>query len=187
MNSANNPAWSGAEQQFNHVVNQDFGNLLDFDNLDHLDLDFPVDFHNTGLSEHDSQQLTADLAQSLDAHHLFSPHLLSDHHNGGAGAQQQHQQPHTAGGSGMQHAGNSNNNNTNFFDFSMPQFSASQQMYHSRAGVPPTPNSTEMHGDPGQYLQQMQAQALVFDHDFHMRKEDAVCHRDKSIYVLPLN
>jgi hypothetical protein len=175
MDDGSNPAWSSAEQ-FGHV-DPDFGNLLDFDNLD---LDFPVDFHNSGLNEHDSaQQLTTELAQSLDAQHLhnpFSPHILSNnHHNDGAGAQQhqQHQQ-HQQGvtGSGMSQPGHSNT----FFEFSMSQFSANQ-MYRPRPGVPPTPNSTEMHADPAQYLQQMQAQGLMFDHDFHMRKEDVRLRR----------
>jgi hypothetical protein len=163
MDDSGAPPWPGADQF--DPVDQDFG-MMDFHNLD---LDFSLDFH-TDAAQHDAnQQLTAELAHSLDAQHLenaFSPQGLQGQHHGAAEVQQQ---PHAMSGPGLQQPAST------LFDFAMPQFNQAH-MYRPHAGVPPTPNSTEMHADPSHYLQQMQAQEARFEQSFHMRKEDAVRH-----------
>ncbi|KAF2659287.1 hypothetical protein K491DRAFT_712807 [Lophiostoma macrostomum CBS 122681] len=171
MNNTSGAAWSGTEQ-FDPLgaADQDFGHLLDFG---HIDLDFPLDYNQTADSHDASQQLT-ELADSLDVQHLqnhFSPQISQDQaRDGGAGAQQHG----NMAGNGMAPE--------NFFDFSMPPYSqasapsftqAQDHMYRPHGGVPPTPNSIEMHGDPARYLQQMDPQQAMFDQRFHMRKEDA--------------
>ena len=46
---------------------------------------------------------------------------------------------------------------------------------HQQQMVPPTPNSVEMHGDVGRYLQQLDAQTrAIIEHEFKMRQQDAV-------------
>lgn len=173
MNESSASAWSAAEQ-FDPLggaaADQDFGNLLDFDNIN---LDFQIDpYHN--VTEHDANQQLTELADSLDVQHLqnhFSPQVHPNHSDGGVGT------PHQMGGSGIPHG-------NNFFDFSMPPYSqanapaftqAQDHMYRPHAGVPPTPNSVEMHGDPSRYLKQMDPQQAMFEQRFHMRREDAVC------------
>lgn len=43
--------------------------------------------------------------------------------------------------------------------------------------VPPTPNSYEMHGNPGPYMQQHDAQnRAILDQRYRLRKDDAVGH-----------
>ena len=185
MNDSSGVAWSGAEQfdPLGPAADHDFGNLLDFENID---LDFPISY-DQGVSGHEANQQLTELADSLDVQHLqnhFSPQIPQDqhqhqHHNGGAAAQQQ--QHSNMVGNGMSQGGT-------FFDFGMPQYSgpsasgftqAQEQIYRPHAGVPPTPNSVEMHGDPARYLQQLDPQQAMFDQRFHMRKEDAVrssCH-----------
>jgi hypothetical protein len=166
MDETGAPPWPGADQF--EAVDQDFG-MLDFNNLD---LDFALDFQHHDAAQHDAnQQLTAELAHSLDAQHLenaFSPQVLPGQHHGEAGAQQQ---SHPMSGTGLQQPANA------FFDFAMPQFNQAH-MYRPHAGVPPTPNSTEMHADPTRYLQQMQVQEARFEQDSHIRKDDAVCHQN---------
>ena len=170
MNSTNAQSWSGAEH-FNAMdatTEHDFGNLIDFEaaNFDHLDLDWPAP---------DGQQM-ADLADSLDVHHLghFTPQIPQDHRDGGAGAQQ----AQNMGGHSMPQPTNG------FFDYGMPQYSqagtpsftqAQDQIYRPQQRIPPTPNSIEMHGDPHRYLQHMDPQQTIFDQSYHMRKDDAVC------------
>lgn len=137
----------------------DFNNLIDFD-LDHLG-DFSynqADFSQSGPAS------LADLSDNLDVNHLhgqFNPQLPQDHSNG------------------MQQDANNA-----FFDYSMAQFSqagtpvfpqAHEQIYRPHQGVPPTPNSIEMHGDPHRYMQQLDPQQALFDQRYHMRKDDAVC------------
>lgn len=153
MNGSNAQQWSGAEHftAMDAAADHDFGNLIDFEaaNFDHLDLDWP---------NSDNQQL-ADLADSLDVHQLqghFTPQIPQD----------------------------ARNNTNGFFDYSMGQYSqantpafpqAQEQLYQPHQGVPPTPNSVEMHGDPHRYLQQLDPQQTLFDQRYHMRKDDAVC------------
>ncbi|KAJ4373818.1 hypothetical protein N0V83_002557 [Neocucurbitaria cava] len=149
------------------TTEHDFGNLIDFEaaNFDHLDLDWPAP---------DGQQM-ADLADSLDVHHLghFTPQIPQDRRDGGAGGQQQAQ---NMGGHSMPQPTNG------FFDYGIPQYSqagtpsftqAQDQMYRPHQHVPPTPNSIEMHGDPHRYMQQMDPQQAIFDQRYHMRKDDA--------------
>jgi hypothetical protein len=153
MDETGAPPWAGTDQFQAH--DQELS-MLDY-------LDFGTDFQH-----HDPhQQATADLAHSLDAQHLenaFSPEVLQGQHHGGVPAQQQ---SHPMSTPSMQQPANA------FFDFNMSQFNQGH-MYRPHAGVPPTPNSTEMHPDPTRYLQQMQAQEATFDQNFYMRKEDAV-------------
>lgn len=166
----NDAAWTGAEpfDPMGAQADHDFGNLIDFDNLD---LDFAIDYA-AASNDHDSSQQLTDLADSLHVQHLqttFSPAISQDHHhgvNGGAAPQSQQQQ--------QQQAMHMSQFNAAFSDFNMPQFGQQpqqQQSYRPHAGVPPTPNSIEMHGDPGRYVQQQQA---MFDPRY-MRKDDAVC------------
>jgi hypothetical protein len=173
MNTQNPQPWTGAEQ-FNTMdatTDHDFGSLIDFEGatFDNIDLDWPAA---------DAQHM-ADLAESLDVHNLqghYPPQIPQNARNGTVGDQQvQHMAPH---GMQQQHP------NRGFFDYGMAQYSqagtpvfpqAQEQIYRPHQGVPPTPNSVEMHGDPNRYLQQMDPQQALFDQRFHMHKEDAVC------------
>lgn len=184
----NGQAWSTAEQ-FDPMdattAEHDFGNLIDFD---HLDLDFNIGTYSQG-PQSDSQQL-ADLADSLDVHQLqnnFSPQVGQHHNDGAQGGQQQHQQQSSMGGHAMSQSANGFG-----FDYSMipysqagtSSFSQSQDsLFRPHQGVPPTPNSVEMHGDPHRYMQQMDTQHAIFDQRYHMRKDDAVC----LVPVTPVN
>ncbi|KAL6712516.1 hypothetical protein ACN47E_000393 [Coniothyrium glycines] len=157
MNSTSQ-AWQGAGEHFAmDAAADDFNNLIDFD-LDNLgDFSYAqTDFTQPGPAP------LADLPDSLVVNNLhghFSPQLTQDHRNG------------------IQQSANNG-----FFDYSMGQFSqagtpafpqAQDHMYRPHQGVPPTPNSVEMHGDPHRYLQQMDPQQALFDQRYHMRKDDA--------------
>ncbi|ORY17418.1 hypothetical protein BCR34DRAFT_37427 [Clohesyomyces aquaticus] len=164
-------SWSGAEQYdgLGPAAEHEFGNLIDFDNLD---IDFSIDYSNPGqANHHDSSQQLSDLADSLDVQHLqnhFPASVSQDpRDNGGPGSQQQN---------AMGQADNG------FFDFDMPTFSqantpafsaAQDQVFRPHMGVPPTPNSVEMHGNSARYLQQMDPQQTLFEQRYQMRKEDA--------------
>ncbi|KAF2476381.1 uncharacterized protein BDR25DRAFT_277464 [Lindgomyces ingoldianus] len=178
MNDAGS-SWSGAEpyDPMSASADHDFGSLIDFDTLD---LDFPIDYTN-GASDHDTSQQLADLADSLDVQHLqnhFSPAVSQDHRDGGAAmsSQQQQQQQSAMGGNEMPQSENS------FFDFNMPQYTqgnvppfsaAPDQIFRPHSGVPPTPNSVEIHANAARYLQQMDPQQALFDQRYQIRKEDA--------------
>ncbi|KAF2109664.1 hypothetical protein BDV96DRAFT_651642 [Lophiotrema nucula] len=173
MNDAGASSWSGAEQfdPMGAVADHDLGSLIDFDGLD---LDFSIDYTNGSHDHHhDANQQLTDLAESLDVQHLqnhFNAPVSQEHHDGVSSMQS-----NTAAGNSISQAGNS------FFDFTMqgygqtnPAFSTAQdQIYRPHSGVPPTPNSIEMHGDPGRYMQQMDAQQLMFEQRFGGRKDDS--------------
>ncbi|OAL05665.1 hypothetical protein IQ06DRAFT_211666 [Phaeosphaeriaceae sp. SRC1lsM3a] len=120
----------------------------DLINFDPLDLDLSADFNYNG----------GDFSQGGDSSlHDFAqaPHFQ---HNGG----QQH--------------------NMAPFDYSMGPFTqagtpvfpqAQEHMFQPHHGVPPTPNSVEMHGDPNRYMQQQMDQQTLFDQRYQMRKDDA--------------
>lgn len=156
----NGQAWTTAEPFGTmDATEQNFGDFVDFDNLD-LDLS---EFNYSGAAP------LADIPSTL---HDFPPHVPRLHHNG---AQNGQQPQGTMGG----HAANGFT-----FDYSLGQFSqagtpafpqAQDHMFRPHNGVPPTPNSIEMHGDPHRYMQQMDTQPTLFDQRYHMRKDDAVC------------
>lgn len=176
MNESNPSAWSGAEQYdpMASVAEQDFGSLIDLDNFD---LDFNIDYANGSTSQENNQQLT-ELADSLDVQHLqnFTSPLQHGHTDATSQAQSQQQNAHIGGA--MSQAGN------NLYNFNMPAFTqphqshgpfstAHEPAFHAHAGVPPTPNSVEMHGDAARYLQQMDPQTRAFfEQRFQLRKEE---------------
>jgi hypothetical protein len=150
------------------AADQDFGNLIDFDHFNDLDL---PDFNNIGFSH--GGPANNGLADVHHLEHQFPPQIS---------------QPQGDGASSAQHAQASMNghamgqSNPSFFDYGMAQFSqaatpvfsqAPEQVYRPHHGVPPTPNSVEMHGDPHRYMHQMDQQAL-YDQRYHVRKDDAV-------------
>lgn len=165
MDSGNAQSWSGMDT----TADQDFGNLIDFNNFDDLDL---PDFNNIAYSHGGTQH--GSMADALDQQHLdhqFPPQIPQHHGDGATGTQLA--QTHNLSQSNM---------NANFFDYTMSQFSqggtpvfsqAPDQVFRPHHGVPPTPNSVEMHGDPHRYMQQMDQQAL-YDQRYRMRKDDAV-------------
>ncbi|CAG5177797.1 uncharacterized protein ALTATR162_LOCUS8383 [Alternaria atra] len=171
MNSSTAQSWSAAEHFQMDPATEDFAGaeFIDFDNLD---LHFSIDGYNHEGPASNGNQL-ADLTESLNVHHLqgqFPPQLPQDHHDGANGGQQ----VQNMGGHDMSQPAN------NFFDYGMPQYSQAgtpaftqvqDQIYRPHQGVPPTPNSIEMHGDPHRYLQ-LDHQSL-FDQRYHMRKDDA--------------
>jgi hypothetical protein len=176
MDSSTAQSWSAAEHFQMDPPTDDFtgAEFIDFDNLD---LHFNIDGYNhEGPAASNGNQL-ADLTESLNVHHLqgqFPPQLPQDHHDGANGGQ--HAQ--NVRGHGMSQSAN------NFFDYGMAQYSqagtpaftqAQDQIYRPHQGVPPTPNSIEMHGDPHRYLQQLDSHQSLFDQRYHMRKDDAVC------------
>lgn len=136
-----------------------FGGMDDLINFDPLDLDLSADFNYNG----------GDFSQGGDSSlHDFAqaPHFQ---HNGG----QQH--------------------NMAPFDYSMGPFTqagtpvfpqAQEHMFQPHHGVPPTPNSVEMHGDPNRYMQQQMDQQTLFDQRYQMRKDDAVCQRMQRLGVV---
>jgi hypothetical protein len=169
MNTANTQSWAGMDPS----TDQDFTNLIDFDHFDHIDLpDFNgIAFSHTGAA-------SAGLAETLDVQNLenhFSPQIPQNLGDGASAPQRSH-------GSLGAHAVSQPNNG--FFDYGMTQFSQSttpvftqapDQPYHQHHGVPPTPNSVEMHGDPHRYMRQhMDSQQALYDQRYHLRKEDAV-------------
>lgn len=137
------------------ATNDDFGNLINFD-LDNLG-DFS--YAHSEYSQAGPAPLP-DLPDSIDVnlHAQFPPHLPQDHRNGLSQA------------------------NNGFFDYGMGQYSqagtpsfpqAQEHTYRPHHGVPPTPNSVEMHGDPHRYMQQLDHQQALFDQRYNLRKEDA--------------
>ncbi|KAJ4988967.1 phosphorus acquisition-controlling protein [Stagonosporopsis vannaccii] len=163
MDSGNAQSWPGMDA----AGDQDFGNLIDFNHFDDLDL---PDFNNIAFS-HDRPQ-NGSTADAFDHHHLdhqFPPQISQNHGDGATGAQQA--QTHSLPQANM---------NASFFDYGMSHFSqagtpvfsqAPEQVFRPHHGVPPTPNSVEMHGDPHRYMQQMDQQAL-YDQRY-LRKDDA--------------
>lgn len=167
MNSANDPSWSGGGHY--DPQTHDFGDLLDLDNLGDLgplNLDFPLDFQDNHFAGHSNggQQQDGRLPKTQDGQHVFNG-VPVEHHGGGAGAQQHQHQQHGVNQGNMAAVGS----NSAFYDFSMSQFN---RPFAPRAGVPPTPNSSEFHGNAGAYGQHMQTHAPVFDHDSYMHKDD---------------
>ncbi|KAF1934247.1 uncharacterized protein M421DRAFT_415286 [Didymella exigua CBS 183.55] len=168
MDNANTQSWAGMDA----AADQDFGNLIDFDHFNDLDL---PDFNNIAFSHGGPQNRS--VADALDQHHLdhqFSPQIPQNHEDGALGAQQ------TQGQMGA-HGMSQPNVNANFFDYGMshfaqvdtPVFPQSQdQVFRPHQGVPPTPNSVEMHGDPHRYMRHMDQQTL-YDQRYHARKDDA--------------
>lgn len=169
MDSSNAQSWSGMDT----ATDQDFGNLIDFNHFD--DLDIP-DFNNLAFSHGGTPH--GNMADALDQNHLdhqFTPQIPQHHGDSTSGTQQ------PQGNMGA-HSLPQSNVNANFFDYSMAQFSqagtpvftqASDQVFRPHHGIPPTPNSVEMHGDPHRYMQQMDQQAH-YDQRFRLRKDDAV-------------
>jgi hypothetical protein len=168
MDSANAQSWTAMDA----AADQDFGNLIDFDHFNDLDL---PDFNNVAFSHGGPQN--GSMAGALDQHHLdlqFPPQGPQTHGDGASGAQAQ--------GNMGTHGMPQPNVNANFFDYGMSQFSQAgtpvfsqpqDQVFRPHHGVPPTPNSVEMHGDPHRYMQHMDQQAL-YDQRYHLRKDDAV-------------
>lgn len=171
MDSANAQSWPGMDA----AADQDFGNLINYD--DHFnDLDLR-DFNSIDFSHGGPQN--SSMADALDQHHLdhqFSPQIPQSRGDGALGTQQ----PQGIMGTlDMPQA----SVNANFFDYGMSHFAQvdkavfsqpQDQVFRPHHGVPPTPNSVEMHGDPHRYMQHMDQQAL-YDQRFHLRKDDAVC------------
>lgn len=171
----NGQAWTSAEQfePMDTVNDHDFGNLIDFDNLD---LDFNIGGYAHGGPQSDGQQL-ADLTGPIDVHQIqnhFSPQVPQQDRDG----PQAGQQPQTNMGG---HGAMAQSTNGFNFDYSMvpfsqagnPNFSQAQDhVFRPHQGVPPTPNSVEMHGDPNRYLHQMDPQQNIFDQRYHMRKDE---------------
>lgn len=172
MNNSAAQSWTAADH-FAMDTSQDNFAGAEFIDFDNLDLDFNMDGYNSQGPASTGSQL-ADLTDSLNVHHLqnqFPPQLAPDYHNGANAAQKAHNiPPH---GLSQQPA-------NNFFDYGVPQHTAQGypqphgQLYRPHQGVPPTPNSTEIHGDPNRYLQQVESQQALFDQRYHMRKDDAV-------------
>ncbi|XP_014561202.1 hypothetical protein COCVIDRAFT_87499 [Bipolaris victoriae FI3] len=171
MNNSAAQSWTAADH-FAMDTSQDNFAGAEFIDFDNLDLDFNMDGYNSQGPASTGSQL-ADLTDSLNVHHLqnqFPPQLAPDYHNGANAAQKAHSiPPH---GLSQQPA-------NNFFDYGVPQHTAQgypqthSQLYRPHQGVPPTPNSTEIHGDPNRYLQQVESQQALFDQRYHMRKDDA--------------
>lgn len=186
MSAMNGQAWTTAEQfePMDATTEHDFGNLIDFD---HLDLDFNIgDYSHSGPPPH-GQQL-ADLADAIDVHQLNHYAPQNPQHRDGAPGGQQPQ--NNMGGHGMPQP-----TNGFAFDYGMgpysqvgtPAFSqAQEQVFRPHQGIPPTPNSLEMHGDRHQYMHQMDSQHALFDPRFHLRKDDAVCWPLAAAFALRL-
>lgn len=169
MDSANAQSWAGMDAATDH----DFGNLIDFDHFNDLDL---PDFNNIAFSHGGPQN--GSMADALDQHHLdhqFPPQVPQTHGDGANGTQQ-------AQGIMGTHGMPQPNVNATFFDYGMSQFTQAStpvftqpqdQVFRPHHGVPPTPNSVEMHGDPHRYMQHQMDQQALYDQRY-LRKDDAV-------------
>ncbi|KAF3045602.1 hypothetical protein E8E12_010476 [Didymella heteroderae] len=169
MDSANAQSWAGMDA----ATDQDFGNLIDFDHFNDLDL---PDFNNLAFSHGGPQH--GSMADALDQHHLdhqFPPQVPQSHGDGATGTQQ-------AQGNMGTHGMPQPNMNASFFDYGMSQFPQAgtpvfsqpqDQVFRPHHGVPPTPNSVEMHGDPHRYMQQQQMDQQALYDQRYLRKDDA--------------
>jgi hypothetical protein len=168
--------WTQAEQ-YDPMAAQDFNALIDFGDLDIDSINFgDTVFEPAAGSRHDSnsqdpnQQLSNELADSLNAQHLqqFTPPVSHRNDNATPGRHDT-SQAH------------------DFYDFNMAAFTPATQahhvsfsapqepVFHAHMGVPPTPNSIEMHGDAARYLQQMDPQTRAFiEQRYQLRKEEVV-------------
>jgi hypothetical protein len=175
MDSSSAQSWSAAEHFAMDPTTEDFtgAEFIDFDNLD---LHFSIDGYGQEGPGSNGNQL-ADLTESLNVHHLqgqFTPQLPQDHRDGANGGQQMQN---------LGPQGTSQPPNGDFFNYGLqysqaptPTFTQAQdQIYRPHQGVPPTPNSIEMHGDPNRYLQQLDPHQQLFHPRYHTRKDDAVC------------
>lgn len=165
----NTQAWTGADsfEAMDANTEQAFGDLINFD---HIDLDLSEFNYNNGEYSQGGSTPLADLSNAL---HDFAPQIPQHHHNGAPQPQNPmgaHSMPQPTNGFS--------------FDYAMGAYSqadssafpqAQEHVYRPHQGVPPTPNSIEMHGDPHRYIQHMDPQQGLFDQRFHMRKDDAVC------------
>jgi hypothetical protein len=146
------------------IGEQDFANLLDFESFDFLS-----SFNDgTGSNNDDAgaqqQQHKNPNGVNVDLN-LAAPPQQQQRGDGGGGQNMfdmgmqmgfgQHNQVH--GGQGFGMGGGQGN----------------MGMQHQM--VPPTPNSVEMHGDVGRYLQQLDAQTrAIIEHEYKMRQQDSV-------------
>ncbi|KZM20483.1 uncharacterized protein EKO05_0004511 [Ascochyta rabiei] len=168
MDSANAQSWAGMDA----AADQDFGNLIDFDHFNDLDL---PDFNNIAFSHGGSQNSA--MADALDVlhhqDHPFPPQVPQHHGDGASGSQQaQHSMPQPSA-SFFDYGINGMNGLSQFNQAGTPVFSqAPEQVFRPHHGVPPTPNSVEMHGDPHRYLHHMDQQAL-YDQRYRLHKDDA--------------
>lgn len=154
-----------AEQQFasmgsiDSIGEQDFANLLDFESFDFL-----TNFEPSADSAHKLPNGGVDLTL------LANAASQAQQHEGQRGGQPQ-QLPQ----------------GQNMFDMHMQMSFAQAQhgQQYSMAPnghaiqphpiIPPTPNSVEMHGDVGRYLQHLDAQTrAMLEHEYQMRKQEAV-------------
>ncbi|KAF2491936.1 hypothetical protein BU16DRAFT_98603 [Lophium mytilinum] len=176
-NETDPPPWSSADQY--DPMSAPFNDLIDFGELDIENINFGDTVFEPDHSQNDSNhQLSNELADSLKAQHLqqFSPPVPHSNRHAPPSTPDPSQTPHV--GCEMAHA------NT-FYDFDMSafnqttqaqvSFSAAQEpIFHSHTGVPPTPNSVEMHGDAARYLQHIDPQTRAFiEQRYQLRKEEA--------------
>jgi hypothetical protein len=153
---------SAVEQQFGNmdtIGEQDYANLIDFESFEFL-----TNFEPNGENAHK-------ISNSVDLNILAN-----------AANQSQHE--------GQRGAGQSLPQGQNMFDmqmqmgFGQPQhgqpFSMAPNGGHTiqtHPMVPPTPNSVEMHGDVGRYLQQLDAQTrAMIEHEYRMKQDTVSCH-----------
>lgn len=163
----------------------DFSNFFDTD----FDQEFPLF----------NQPASAAEQQPNNLHDVLDPQLMQQ---GQSGQQQQLQrQPHLTRSAhdnvspNFAAAGTDRNGNAIFahmqhghFDQMQQQgdqsqlFMAENGQFHPHNAVPPTPNSMKMHGDPRQYIQQMDPQTrAAFEQQYQMRKEGMVSIVDENI------
>lgn len=154
MDNSTEQTWAGgaAEHFAMDTAGDDFGTLIDFD-LDNLG-----DFSYTHAAD----------AINLNLHAPFPASRPQEHNNGhGHGLQQ------AANGFFDYGLGSFSQAGTPSFPQPQPQSQTQEPMYRPHHGVPPTPNSVEMHGDPHRYMQHMDLQQALFDQRYPMRKDDA--------------
>jgi hypothetical protein len=169
-----NTAWQGQAPGSQHpqpfgnmdaINEQDFG-LLDFEGFDFLQFDGEGKNQN-GVDLH--MLANAAAGQQPQAHEGQAQQQQRGEDNGQG--QQMPQQMFEAMQLGMSfgqpptsHGGS----------FSMPP---AQHILQTHQIVPPTPNSVEMHGDMGKYLQQLDATTkAIIEHEYRMRQQDAVSY-----------
>lgn len=162
MDGNGESAWANTHQF--QPADQDFNSLLNLD----LDLDFP-----NHQGQDSNQNTYDDLANSFDTQHFFSPQVLPDQHHAGHQGRQGHYQLQQ-----QQQSNGGMTQPTDMFGNSMQQYDNHMGNYNMHAGIPPTPNSAEMHANAAQYLQQKRVQ--IAEQGFYPHKDDGVCQSPSS-------
>jgi hypothetical protein len=169
MNASAESSWStSAPELYDHAMTDTHDFAAPFLDLGNIDIDF------NSIIDHNGEEAVQDgrESDSLHSQHLSRPDIPYSEALNPTAAHQQH---------GLVSPANVQEHGAGYVGYNMGQYQQVQQaqqrysmpqgqMYNYR-GVP-TPNSVEMHSDPGRYLHQLDTQQAILDQQLHFRKED---------------